>query len=274
MAKINQLLLERLESELGVGKAQVYSRIQQVVRRTMLDRHLAALVLAVESGINIHKYSTPEQRAGLGGARNVAGAAKEAAVDLRRSGRTHGTARRVAERSKNPKKDNSVFVVYGRNEGLRKSMFGFLRALGLNPLEWSKAVLMANGANPYVGEILDDAMGRVQAVIVLLSPDEEAKLKGEFCARTEKRTEGRLGGQPRPNVIFEAGLAMGRHPEKTLLVQVGRSRGFTDIVGKHVPKLTNEVGSRNDVANRLRKIIGSKVDTTGDDWRTVGDFTA
>ncbi len=97
-------------------------------------------------------------------------------------------------------------------------MFGFLRALGLNPPEWSKAVLMAKGANPYVDDVLDDAMGRVQAVIVLLSPDEEAKLKGEFYARTEKRTEGRLGGQPRPNVIFEAGQAMDRHPEKTLLV--------------------------------------------------------
>ena len=66
-------------------------------------------------------------------------------------------------------------------------------------------------------------------------------------------------------------LGRGRDIE---LVKVLVECGFTDIVGKHVPKLTNEVGSRNDVANRLRKIIGSKVDTTGDDWRTVGDFTA
>lgn len=271
MAKINQQLLERLESELGVSRAQAYRWIQQVALRTMLDRHLAALVLATENGINIHKYSTPEQRAELRGALIVNRTAKEAPGDVQ----TPRTTRKPAKHGKNSKKkDNSVFVVYGRNEELRKSMFAFLRALGLNPLEWSKAVLMAKGANPYVGDILDDAMGRVQAVVVLFSPDEEAKLKDEFCARTEKRTEGTLGGQPRPNVIFEAGLALGRHPEKTLLVQVGRLRGFTDIVGKHIPKLTNDVRSRNDVANRLRRIVGNQVDTTGDDWRTAGDFTA
>jgi predicted nucleotide-binding protein len=32
-------------------------------------------------------------------------------------------------------KGNSVFVVHGRDEVLRKSMFDFLRALGLNPME-------------------------------------------------------------------------------------------------------------------------------------------
>jgi hypothetical protein len=134
--------------------------------------------------------------------------------------------------------------------------------------------LLAKGANPYVGDVLDDAMGRVEAVVVLFSPDEEARLRDEFCTRSDRRTEGKLGGQPRPNVIFEAGLALGRHPEKTLLVQVGRLRGFTDIVGKHIPKLSNDVSSRNDVANRLRKIVGNAVDTTGDDWRAAGDFSA
>jgi hypothetical protein len=36
-----------------------------------------------------------------------------------------------------PKK---VFVVHGRDEKLRSDMFGFLRALGLNPIEWREAV--------------------------------------------------------------------------------------------------------------------------------------
>ena len=30
---------------------------------TLLDRHLAALVVASENGINIQKYSTPDERA-------------------------------------------------------------------------------------------------------------------------------------------------------------------------------------------------------------------
>jgi predicted nucleotide-binding protein len=42
-------------------------------------------------------------------------------------------ARKAAKVSKT--KGNSVFVVYGRDEGLRKAMFEFLLELRLNPIE-------------------------------------------------------------------------------------------------------------------------------------------
>lgn len=268
MARISQALLDRLEQKLGVTKQQVYARIASTARRTLLDRHLAALVFASEQHINIHKYSTPEQRAEIRGVLNnptpspASVPAEKPIAPLQRRERKGRTRRRG---------DNSVFVVYGRNESLRKSMFDFLRALGLQPLEWSKAVLKARGANPYVGNILDAAMGDVSAVVVLLSPDDEAKLKDQFCKQGEKGTEGKLQGQPRANVLFEAGLALGRHPEKTLLVQVGKIRKISDIDGLHIVRLGNDHQSRNDVANRLRVIVSS-VDTTGSDWTTVGNF--
>ncbi len=97
-------------------------------------------------------------------------------------------------------------------------------------------------------------------------------LKESLLGKGEKRTEGKLQGQPRPNVIFEAGLALGRHPDKTLLVQIGSVRGFSDIAGKHLVRLTNDVTKRKDVGNRLHK-IGCRVDLGGDDWMTAGDFT-
>lgn len=270
MPRINPGLLDRLESKLGITRKRVYARIQEVANRTMLDRHLAALVLASEQGINIQRFSTPEERSEIRRASNGAEAPRPLVAAEPSAARRQQPKR--AKPTRQPK-DNSVFVVHGRNEALRKSMFEFLRALGLKPMEWGKAVLTAKGANPYIGDVLDSAMARVQAVVVLLSPDDEAKLKDRFCSGDERSTEGKLQGQPRPNVIFEAGLALGRHPEKTLLVQVGKIRGFTDIAGKHVVRLTNDFERRNDVANRLRK-IGCKVDTQGSDWTQTGDFTA
>jgi predicted nucleotide-binding protein len=151
-------------------------------------------------------------------------------------------------------------------------MFAFLRALGLKPMEWGDALAEAKGANPQIENIIDSAMSRVQAVVVLFSPDEEARLKEALCGRGEKGTEGKLAGQPRPNVLFEAGLALGRHPEKTLLVQVGKVRGFSDIAGRHLARLGNEPARRNDVANRLEK-IGCIISKRGEDWMTEGDFT-
>jgi predicted nucleotide-binding protein len=269
MAKIDQDLIDRIADKLGISIKAVYPRIQKVVAETMLERDLAALVLALRHGININRYSTQQQRNEIRGVHahpenKDRAPAPAAGLAPRRAG---GRKAKHAKQARG----NSVFVVHGRDEELRKSMFAFLRALGLNPMEWSHAVETAKGANPYVGQILDAAMEKVQAVVVLFSPDELAQLKENFCSRDERKTEGRLQGQPRPNVLFEAGLALGAHPDKTLLVQVGKVRSFSDIAGKHLVKLTNEIPRRNDLANRLAK-LRCDVDRQGNDWMTAGDF--
>jgi predicted nucleotide-binding protein len=276
MPRINKQLLNRLASKLGVSQARVYARIQEVANDKILDRNHAALVLAAASGINIQKYSSPEDRAAIRG--SIQGTKSTSESTAEQSAPNPQPQRHtIPSRLKRPSKtkDNSVFVVHGRDEGLRKSMFDFLRALSLNPLEWNKAVLLTTkgGANPHVDDIIDSAMGRVQAVVVIFSPDDMASLRPCFLSKGERATEGKPKGQPRPNVIFEAGLALGRHPDKTLLVQVGTIREFSDIAGKHLVRLTNDASRRTDVANRLKK-IGCQVDLTGSDWSSsAGDFT-
>lgn len=63
MPKINQQLIDRLEAKLGVGTRRVYAMVAERANETLLDRHLAALVVASENGINIQKYSAPDERA-------------------------------------------------------------------------------------------------------------------------------------------------------------------------------------------------------------------
>ena len=45
-------------------------------------------------------------------------------------------------------------VVYGRNAQATRALFDFLRALGLQPLEWDQLVAAMDTATPYVGEFL------------------------------------------------------------------------------------------------------------------------
>jgi predicted nucleotide-binding protein len=274
MPKINQQLLDRLMFELDVRADRIYKIIAKKASDTLLDRHLAALVVASENGINIQKYSTPEERAQIRGTLRPGGSD---ALPQPQTGSDPGPQVRKQARTKRaPKnskpKDNSVFVVHGRNDQLRRSLFDFLRALGLKPLEWEKVVLMTKKTNPYIGDILDNTMAKVQAVVVLFSPDDEAKLRAEFITRSDGPSERKLRGQPRPNVLFEAGLALGRHPDKTILVEVGKLRKFSDIAGRHVVRLSNEYSKRNDLANRLES-LGCKVDKQGTDWTKAGDFT-
>lgn len=258
---------------MGVGTRRVYAMIAEKANEALLDRHLAALVVASENGLNIQKYSTPDERAQIRGTRLGGSEAPQSHSEagMEQPARRSVRARKVPRIAK--ARDNSVFVVHGRNDKLRRSMFDFLRALGLKPLEWEKVVLMTKKTNPYVGEILDNTMAKVQAVVVLFSPDDEARLKPEFLTRNDGPSEKQLRGQPRPNVLFEAGLALGRHPCKAILVEVGKLRKFSDIAGRHVVKLSNAYPKRNDLANRLES-LGCKVDKQGTDWTKAGDFTA
>lgn len=166
----------------------------------------------------------------------------------------------------------AVFVVHGRNTPVRDSMFGFLRALGLRPLEWDTAIGLTGKASPYIGEVLDAAFDHARAVVVLMTPDEVAYLDQRWASGPGDE-QASPAPQARPNVLFEAGMALGRNPDNTLLVEVGSVRPFSDVGGRHAMRLSNDSTSRQSFATRLL-IAGLDVDTTGTDWLTVGDFTA
>lgn len=170
-----------------------------------------------------------------------------------------------------PTSSKTVFIVHGRNDTLRESMFNFLRALGLNPVEWSQAIQATQKPSPYIGEILDTAFGQAQAIIVMFSGDDEARLREEFWRQDEPSYEKELTPQPRPNVIFEAGIAMGRSEDRTILVQVGKLRPISDIAGRHITHLDNSPKKRQELVTKLNG-AGCEVDTSGTDWLSVGNF--
>jgi predicted nucleotide-binding protein len=165
----------------------------------------------------------------------------------------------------------TVFVVHGRNLLLRDSMFSFLRAIGLHPLEWNEVILSTGKASPFVGEVLDKAFRTAQAIIVLFTPDDEAKLRKAHWNANEPSHETNLTGQARPNVLFEAGMAMGRDADRTVLVEIGQLRPFSDLGGRHLIRLNNTTQRRQEFAQRLQS-AGCAVNLNGTDWHTTGDF--
>jgi predicted nucleotide-binding protein len=172
-----------------------------------------------------------------------------------------------------PGKARRVFVVHGRDERLRKGVFDFLRSIHLNPIEWSEAISLTGKASPYVGEVLDTAFRHAQAVLVVLSPDDQAKLRADLVDEHDPTYEKELSGQPRPNVLFEAAMAFASHPDNTALVQIGSVRPFSDVGGRHVIRMDGSVAKRKDLALRLEK-AGCAIDLHGDDWLTAGDLIA
>jgi len=165
-------------------------------------------------------------------------------------------------------KARKVFVVYGRDERLRNSLFQFLRALGLEPLEWNQLVKLTGKGSPYVGDVLKCGFENVQAIVVLLCPDEAATLRKDLHVSPE---DSDSFAQPRPNVMVEAGMALGINEDRTILVQVGNVRRITDLEGRHTVHLDDSPAKRNALAQRLED-AGCDVQRIGDDWLKVGNF--
>lgn len=164
-----------------------------------------------------------------------------------------------------------VFVVYGRNEKASKAIFSFLRSIGLKPLEWNQIIASMSDTSPYIGNILDQAFDQAQAVVVLMTPDDEARLKESFRKPDEQEHEIKLTPQARPNVLFEAGMAFGRFSKRTILVELGKLRPFSDIAGRHTIKLDDTSQKRQELAHRLQN-AGCPVELAGTDWHTEGKF--
>ncbi len=166
----------------------------------------------------------------------------------------------------------NVFVVHGRNRRVRNSMFLFLRSLGLQPIEWHEAVSATGNAAPHIREILQQGLEMAKSVVVLLTPDDAACLQPEFVNADDPIYERQPTGQPRPNVLFEAGMAFAALPKSTILVRLGEIRPFSDIAGIQVVQLTGgRLDQRIELIRRL-KLAGCAVDDSGLDWHTQDDF--
>ncbi len=165
-----------------------------------------------------------------------------------------------------------VFVVFGRNIAARDAMYIFLRALSLEPVEWEQAKQLTGEAAPFVGRILEVGFKHAQAVIVLLTGDDDARLREIYRKEDDQDYERELWHQPRQNQIFEAGYAFGKFPRHTILIQFGRIRPFSDIAGRYIPNFTGTAEDRHALKNSL-KTAGCVLNDTGLGWLSAGDFT-
>ena len=138
-----------------------------------------------------------------------------------------------------------VFVVHGRNMQAANAVFQLVESMGietrsLRSIEEEFKTSNSLWQTIYIGIQL------AEAVIVLLTPDDEAQLTGELG-----QSEPRM--QARPNVFLELGLALGICPEKTILLNVPPSCMPTDLLGH----LRIEVGDNEDWREVVETRLGN-----------------
>ncbi len=269
---VDSRLFDAIKKKLNRSRPAVYRLISEQARRLGVRPEIAALEVASMAGLNFQRFASEEQLEALRRARTsaptgVSAVAPAAAAPIARKQANGGR-----RKSKPPGK--LVWIVHGRDDKFRRAMFDFVRSIGLEPLEWSSAVKATRKGSPYPGEVLDKAFAKASAVIVLLTPDDEAQLRKVHWRKGEEAYEKRLMGQARPNVLFEAGMAFGTHPSQTVLVEVGKCRPFSDTLGRLVVRMNDSAAKRKELADRLAA-AGCIVDTTGTNaWMEAGDFSS
>ena len=167
----------------------------------------------------------------------------------------------------------SVFVVQGRDLTATKAVFDFLRAIDLHPLEWPELVASTGSGAPVVDQVVGKGLENPQAVVVVFTPDDEARLREPYQQPNDPDYETTLTGQPRQNVLLETGSALALYRERTIIVQFGEIRPVSNLAGLHVLHVQDSSEFRHQLANRL-KTAGCAVNTSGDQWLSAGDFAA
>ena len=270
MARILPALLAAIEKSTGLKRRQVYARIEKMAADEYLPRHLAAIRVGADLGVSINKYATPDELAVL---RNTGAPVAPPPIPTASvsPGQAH-TPRKRNNTRQSRQSPNAVFVVHGRDNDARNAMFAFLRAIGITPIEWTSALRMSGKPAPYISDILKAAFARARAIVVLMTPDDLAQMREDLLLPSDKPYERTPTGQARPNVLFEAGMAFATHPDRTVIVELGNIREFSDVAGRHVVHMSNEFPKRQELATKLSN-AGCNVDTSGTDWDVAGDFT-
>jgi predicted nucleotide-binding protein len=271
MSKINQQLLKAILAKTGLSQAQAYVRIQQVASSELLPRHLAAIKFAANVGVNINRHANANELASLRQAGSPVTPPPTIAASPA-SGNASGRPGKKRSNKSSTRPKNQVFVVHGRDKFAKDAVFAFLRSVNVKPIEWNAAIKMTGKAAPYIGEILATAFANARAVVVLLTPDDQVQLRSDLLSASDLPIERQLTGQARPNVLFEAGMAFSSHPDRTVMVQVGMVKPFSDIAGRHVLHMTDAAEKRQEFATKLEN-AGCDVDQSGTDWYSAGVFS-
>jgi predicted nucleotide-binding protein len=165
---------------------------------------------------------------------------------------------------------DKIFLVHGRNLRIRNSLLALLQAMRLRPLQWEGAVNEAKSPSPYIGDVLDAVFDAARAVVVLITGDDEARLRRRLWGPSEPSHERRYNPQARPNVLFEAGMAFAKCSNRTVIASVGYTRPFSDIAGRYHVYLDGDDG-RLVLADRLR-MCGCRVEPRPS-WTRIGRFS-
>lgn len=114
-------------------------------------------------------------------------------------------------------------------------------------------------------------MQMARGVVVLFTADDIGQCKPEYLQRSDGSDERDPTGQARQNVMFEAGMAIGIGPKRTILVHHGNVRWNSDLQSVNHITIDDTPASKLDLGRRLKSAgLDARLETTA--FHSAGDF--
>ena len=164
---------------------------------------------------------------------------------------------------------HEVVVVHGRDAARTAFFFELLQRLNVHAVAFDELIARAGSGSPSIRQLIRTAFTQAQAVIILFTGDDVANLRPDLLGTSEGGGERTPTPQPRPHLLFEAGVAVALQPDRTIIVEVQPLRGLLNLDGVHVVRFsTGTREERTQLANRLRA-AGCELDTSGTQWLSL-----
>jgi len=164
---------------------------------------------------------------------------------------------------------HEVVVVHGRDAARTAFFFKLLQRLNVHAVAFDELIARAGSGSPSIRQLIRTAFTQAQAVIILFTGDDVANLRPDLLETSEGGGERTPTPQPRPHLLFEAGVAVALQPDRTIIVEVQPLRGLLNLDGVHVVRFsTGTREERTQLANRLRA-AGCALDTSGTHWLSL-----
>jgi hypothetical protein len=170
-----------------------------------------------------------------------------------------------------PGDKRSIFVVSGRGSETA-ALAEMLRSVDLKIIEWEQAVERTGSPTPYIGDVVLTGLQMADAVLVVLTPDDLILLRPDLLDKHDGPIERTLQGQARPNVFYEAGIADAYGQQRTVIVEIGPAKPFSDISGRSIVRYDGSAEQRHVLVSRLR-YAGLEPNTSGTAWLRTGNVT-
>jgi hypothetical protein len=133
-----------------------------------------------------------------------------------------------------------------------------------------EGVKLTGKPTPYLNEVIEVALRVAQAIVIVMTPDNEARLRQGLWDEDTSKEEKEYKFYPRQNVVYEAGMAFGLARDRAIIVKPRDVILATDLEGLNYQSFNGDADSRNQLASRL-EIAGCTVRRTGD-WLHSGTF--